>query len=150
MTRPLGNPPPRPPPPCAGERGSLATRPLLPLSRARERGRGCGPTSARLLLKGAAALALGAILGRAGTGAAAPLACGVPPREPLPFAPPDPSARWTAAPAPSMATVTHAGGTYRYEVDGRLQTIRGMGYNPPDSLRLSRTPDAPAWSATSA
>jgi beta-galactosidase/beta-glucuronidase len=57
----------------------------------------------------------------------------VPPREPLPFALPDPSPRWTASPAPSVATVARAGGAYRYLVDGRPQTIRGMGYNPPEA-----------------
>jgi len=87
----------------------------------------------RLLLKGGAVLALGAVLSRAGTGTAAPLACEVPPREPLPFAPPDPSARWTADPARSITTIARDAGTYRYEVDGQSQTIRGMGYNPPEA-----------------
>jgi len=123
LTAPSPNPSPL--------RGGRGQRRHLPLSLARGRGPGGGGLRRRLLLKGGAALALGAIFARAGTGAAAPLACGVPPREPLPFAPPDPSAGWITALAPSIATVTRAGGGYRYEVDGRPQTIRGMGYNPP-------------------
>jgi beta-galactosidase/beta-glucuronidase len=55
----------------------------------------------------------------------------VPPREPLPFAPPDPGARWTASPARSVTAIVQAAGAYRYAVDGQVQTVRGMGYNPP-------------------
>ena len=85
----------------------------------------------RHLLKAGAALALTSVLGRAGAGLAAPLACGVPPREPHPFSPPDLGDRWTASPAMSVTAITQVDGAYRYEVGGRAETIRGMGYNPP-------------------
>jgi hypothetical protein len=105
-----------------------------------------GGLSRRRLLATGAALALGAVLGRAGAAAAAPLACGVPPHEPLPFASPDPSVRWAATPAEAVVRIIHADGSYRYTVDGRFQPIRGMGYNPPETftstadrrLRLAR------------
>jgi hypothetical protein len=70
-------------------------------------------------------------LGRRGTGAAAPLGCGTPPREPLPFGPPDPTVRWSAAPGRTATTVRRAGDGYSYEVGGQPETVRGMGYNPP-------------------
>jgi hypothetical protein len=87
----------------------------------------------RLLLAAGATLALTATLGRVGTGAAAPRGCGVPPREPLPFAPPDPNGSWAATPAPTPTTIAQTGSTYQYRVDGDVQAIRGMGYNPPDT-----------------
>ena len=90
-------------------------------------------TRRRLLLKGVTALALSAILSRAAPGQAAPLACGVPPREPLPFALPDPSVRWAATPGPTVTTLTRSADTYRYEVNGAQETVRGMGYNPPET-----------------
>lgn len=87
----------------------------------------------RLLLTTGAAVAVAAVLGRAGTGLAAPLACGVPPREPLPFAPPDPSVGWSATPGPTVTTLTRYADTYRYEVNGFPEAVRGMGYNPPET-----------------
>jgi hypothetical protein len=89
--------------------------------------------SRRLLLATGAALALGTLVRRPGEIQAGPLACGVPPREPAPFAPPDPASRWTATPGPTVTTVTRSADAnrYQYRVDNRGETIRGMGYNPP-------------------
>src|SRR5215211_7187122 len=87
-------------------------------------------TSRRRLLVTGAALALGAAVGRTDPAAAAPPACAVPPREPLPFAPPDPAASWAAPTDPVVSTVAPSGSGYEYRVGGRLETIRGMGYNP--------------------
>ena len=119
---------PRPPLPTVGEGEKRACSPLP------QQGEGLGVRAPRrrLLLQSGAALALSAVLGRTGTGAVAPLACGVPPREPHPFAQPDLSAYWAATPALSKTAITRTGDAYRYEVDGRFQTIRGMGYNPPE------------------
>jgi hypothetical protein len=89
-------------------------------------------SSRRKLLVAGAALALSGVLGRSGTGYAAPLACDVPPREPVPFRPPDPSARWDTPPGAATTAITLDGRAYRYVVDGGFQTIRGMGYNPPE------------------
>lgn len=79
--------------------------------------------------------------------AAAPAACSVPPREPLPFAAPDPQTVWSA---PSGALATQIRGTdarYRYSVGGQPEIIRGMGYNPrldglsPDDRRVRLAQD---------
>jgi hypothetical protein len=86
--------------------------------------------SRRNLLVAGAALALSAALGRVGAGYAAPLACDVPPREPVPFRPPDPGVRWSAPPERTTTAIALLDGAYQYAVDGRFQTIRGMGYNP--------------------
>src|SRR5687767_13799103 len=104
---------PRPPLRTVGEgetgRG-VACGARAPLSRAQGEGLGGrASTRRRLLVRGAVALALSAVLGQFGTAAAAPLACGVPPREPHPFAPPDPSVGWTTAPMESKTAITRAG-----------------------------------------
>jgi hypothetical protein len=87
-------------------------------------------TSRRRLLLTGAALALGAAMGRTGSAGALPLACAVPPREPPPFAPPDPAASWAAPSGPVVTTVTPSTAGYDYRVGGQPETIRGMGYNP--------------------
>ena len=93
----------------------------------------------RLLLKGGTALALGVLLGRAGSTAAAPLACDVPPRVPLPFAPPDPGVTWTTAPAPIATSVTRSGGAYPPVMARRRRS------GPPDEpVELVRLPDTAA------
>jgi hypothetical protein len=68
---------------------------------------------------------------------AGPAACGVPPREPVPFAAPNPAARWSAPPGQTPTTVLQADGWYTYTINGRPETIRGMGYNPPVSPDLT-------------
>jgi hypothetical protein len=85
----------------------------------------------RLLLATAATLALATVVRPATPTRGAPLACGTPPREPHPFAPPDPAARWTTAPGPIATAIVRAGEWYSYQVDGVPEVIRGMGYNPP-------------------
>jgi hypothetical protein len=85
----------------------------------------------RLLLAGTASLALVTLGSRGGAASASPLACDVPPRDPPPFAPPDPSARWTSSPGQTWTTIARDGNAYRYEVAGRREIVRGMGYNPP-------------------
>src|SRR6476619_2321037 len=87
-------------------------------------------TSRRRLLLAGAAVALGTAVGRPGSASAAPLACAVPPREPLPFAPPDPAASWAAPAGPVVTTVAPSAAGYEYRVGGRPETMRGMGYNP--------------------
>ena len=111
------------------ENGALSPDPNLHRQRAPTEP---GSPRRRLLLKSGAALALTSVFSRAGAGLAAPLACGEPPREPHPFAPPDLSVAWTSTPTRSITSITRANDTYRYDVDGQLQTIRGMGYNPPE------------------
>src|SRR5215207_3148141 len=87
-------------------------------------------TSRRRLLLTGTALALGAAVGRTGSAVAAPAACAVPPREPLPFAPPNPAASWAAPADPIATTVVPSAAGYEYHVGGRPEMIRGMGYNP--------------------
>jgi hypothetical protein len=85
----------------------------------------------RRLLTTGAAVAIGALVGRASPARAGPLGCGTPPREPPPFAPPDPAVPWSASPGPTAVELARVGDAYRYQVAGRAETIRGMGYNPP-------------------
>lgn len=106
------------------EPGSLLSAPMAPRQPARISRR-----SVLLALVGAtAALSLPST---AESVQAAPAACGVPPREPLPFPAPDPMAAWTATPGPATTTVTLSSQGYMYSVDGYPEAIRGMGYNPP-------------------
>ncbi len=74
---------------------------------------------------------LGVMLASGRTAMASPVMCSVPPREPHPFAAPDPSVNWSAAPGPLQTTVQYVDGRYLYTVDGQPETVRGMGYNPP-------------------
>jgi hypothetical protein len=67
----------------------------------------------------------------ADTAVASPLACGVPPREPLPFPLPDPATSWTAPPGPVPTSVELTAAGFEYRVNGRPTFIQGMGYNPP-------------------
>ena len=62
---------------------------------------------------------------------AAPLACGVPPREPPPFPLPDPANVWKApaGATPTSIELTETG--FEYRVAGQPAVVRGMGYNPP-------------------
>lgn len=83
-----------------------------------------------MLLAGGAALALGVALARPDVGSAAPAACGVPPREPVPFPVPDPAATWSAQPGPTPTSVELGADGYAYRVAGRREVVRGMGYNP--------------------
>jgi beta-galactosidase/beta-glucuronidase len=55
----------------------------------------------------------------------------VPPREPVPFGPPDPTTRWSAPPGRTATTLQRIPGGFSYRVAGQPVTIRGMGYNPP-------------------
>ena len=81
----------------------------------------------RLLLSGAG-LTLVTLLRDAPTIMAAPAGCGVPPSEPLPFAPPADEPRATGSPR----RVEVDGGAYRYRLllDGQPLRVHGMGYNP--------------------
>jgi hypothetical protein len=83
-----------------------------------------------LILVGGAALALGSALGAHRTVSAAPAGCALPPRDPAPFAAPDPSVGWSAPPGPTPTTIRASRHGYIYKVAGRPETIRGMGYNP--------------------
>ena len=101
--------------------------------------------SRRWLLRAAAGTGAGAALGLSfavgkpttviasprGSTTGAPTACNVPPREPVPFAAPDPRVRWTSPPAPTITAIQHVAGQYAYTVNGQPETILGMGYNPP-------------------
>jgi beta-galactosidase/beta-glucuronidase len=49
----------------------------------------------------------------------------------LPFAAPDPAAVWTASGQPARVTVDPTSDGYVYQVNGQVDVIRGMGYNPP-------------------
>ena len=88
----------------------------------------------RRLLLGGAALALSTALGTAGSGWAAPRTCGVPPREPVPFAPPNPGTGWSSTPGPTVTAVAGANQIYQYTVAGLPEVVRGMGYNPPTDV----------------
>jgi beta-galactosidase/beta-glucuronidase len=89
------------------------------------------------MLGGAAALPLALLApgaeaaNAAGNLLAGPAGCGVPPREPVPFPLPDPGATWSAPPGRTVTTVEAEAGRFLYRVNGRPQTIQGMGYNPP-------------------
>jgi hypothetical protein len=87
-------------------------------------------TSRRRVLVTGAAVALGALLGGRGRVQAAPAACGSPPNEPRPFALSDPATTWTSPRQPTPVALGYRDGGYVYEVGGRPEIVRGMGYNP--------------------
>jgi hypothetical protein len=80
---------------------------------------------------GAATLSLGIALGRVSVVGAAPLPCGVPPREPLPFPLPDSAAVWNAPAGATPTSIEWTGAGFEYRVAGQPAVVRGMGYNPP-------------------
>lgn len=93
----------------------------------------------RRLLVGGAALALGTALATVDAAVARPLGCAVPPREPVPFAPPDAGVGWSAPPGPTVTGISVTRSGYVYHVGHQPETIRGMGYNPPvDGLSADR------------
>lgn len=93
----------------------------------------------RTLAGASAALGMAGAYGGAGVSPAwaSPAACAFPPREPHPFAAPDPAVTWSAPPGPTFTSVNGGGSQYVYTVGGRPETIRGMGYNPPISKNLT-------------
>lgn len=106
------------------------------------------PVSRRWLLR--ALTGAGAALGMAGvcggpggssawggSAWASPVACAFPPREPHPFASPDPAVSWSAPPGPTFTSVNGGSGQFVYTVGGSPEIIRGMGYNPPISAGLT-------------
>jgi hypothetical protein len=84
----------------------------------------------RRLLLGGASLALATAVARAEAILARPLACAVPPRDPVPFGPPDPGVGWSAPPGAVPTTISVSMDGFIYHVGHQPETIRGMGYNP--------------------